>query len=205
MHAVDSTTARRRGDHRKQAAGVDAKARLLALHIAACLQAAGRLVHAQGAEQGVAGLLGRCDGDHRKRKQNGHGRQHGPALALVAHLDAKGKAQRRRNQEDGQHLQEVAEGCRVLKRVGRVGIEEAAAIGAQHLDGFLRGHRAHGQGLLLGLRIFHHGHTLGIHDCLASGVQLGLLERRHLDGLHFLVRIQILDHTLAHQKYGEHQ
>ena len=38
---------------------------------------------------------------------------------------------------------------RVLERMGRVGVEEAAAIGAQLLDGDLRGGRADGDGLLV--------------------------------------------------------
>ncbi len=40
-----------------------------------------------------------------------HRRQHRPALARVAHHAAEGEAQRRRDQEDRQHLQQVATGA----------------------------------------------------------------------------------------------
>ena len=56
---------------------------------------------------------------------------------------------------------------RILERMGGVGVEESAAVGAQHLDGFLRRHRALRDGLL---RPFERG--------------------RHR------VRVQILDHAL---------
>ena len=45
------------------------------------------------------------------------------------------------DREDRQHLHEVRQRRRVLVGVRRVGVEEAAAVGAQHLDGELRGHR----------------------------------------------------------------
>ena len=43
---------------------------------------------------------------------------------------------------------EIRQRRRVLEGVRRVGVEEAAAIGAEHLDGDLRGDRAYGDGLL---------------------------------------------------------
>ena len=51
------------------------------------------------------------------------------------------------NHEDAQDLQKIGEGRRVFERMRGVRIEETAAIGAEHLDGFLRGHRALGDGL----------------------------------------------------------
>jgi hypothetical protein len=62
----------------------------------------------------------------------------------------------RRDQEDRQHLQEVGQRRRVLVRVRRVGVEEAAAVGAQHLDRLLRGDRAHRQGLRANGLVLHH-------------------------------------------------
>ena len=46
--------------------------------------------------------------------------------------------------------EEVRQRRRVLVRVRRVGVEEAAAVGAEHLDRLLRGDRAHGQRLRVG-------------------------------------------------------
>ena len=57
--------------------------------------------------------------------------------------------------------------------MGAVGVEESAAVGAQHLDGFLRGHRPLPDGLRLG----------------------GLLERVR-DG----VGVQVLRNALPHQQ-----
>jgi hypothetical protein len=69
-----------------------------------------------------------------------------PALAAVARQRAEGKAQ-------AAGIRKIASICksstarRVLIRVRRIRVEEAAAVGAEHLDGHLRGHRAHGQRL----------------------------------------------------------
>ena len=60
--------------------------------------------------------------------------------------------------------------------MGRIDVEKAAAIGAQHLDGFLSGHRPHGDGLS---RSFHR------------------------DG--FLVGLQSLRHPSSAKEKGEHQ
>ena len=53
--------------------------------------------------------------------------------------------------QDREHLEPVRERCRVLERVGGVGVEEAAAVGAQLLDPLLRGDRAVGDRLLRAL------------------------------------------------------
>ncbi len=58
-----------------------------------------------------------------------------------SHHTAQRDAQPCRNQEDGDHLHQVGQRRGVLKRMRRVRIEEAAAVGAQHLDRLLRGHR----------------------------------------------------------------
>ena len=50
--------------------------------------------------------------------------------------------------ENRDHLHEVRQCGRVLEGMRGVGVEEAAAIGAQHLDGDLRRHGADGDGLL---------------------------------------------------------
>ena len=50
--------------------------------------------------------------------------------------------------EDRDHLHQIGQRRRILEGMRGVGIEEPAAIGAEHLDGDLRGDRAHGDGLL---------------------------------------------------------
>ena len=71
-----------------------------------------------------------------------HCREDGPAVAGRAGELAQRDGQRGWNEEHQQHFDEVRQRCRVFKRVGAVGVEEAAAIGAEHLDCFLRGDRA---------------------------------------------------------------
>jgi hypothetical protein len=117
----------------------------------------------------------------------------------------KAKAQRRGDQEDRQHLKEVAQRRRVFIRVGRVGIEEAAAVGAQHLDGLLRSDRAHGQGLLVGFGVFHDGLPLSSFRAWPSGAVFGHLVGRGLQRGHLLVAVEVLDHALPHEEDREHQ
>ncbi len=89
MHAIDRAARGRRGDHREQAGRIDAVAHFLAFHVAARLQGARALVHAQRRQQRVARLLGRRDGHNGNDKHHAHRRQHGPALAPVADLAAE--------------------------------------------------------------------------------------------------------------------
>ena len=75
----------------------------------------------------------------RHSEQHAHGRQQRPALALVADSTAERIGQPRTQYEDHDHLHEVRERRGILVEVRGVGAgEEAAAIGAQHLDGKLR-------------------------------------------------------------------
>ncbi len=59
-------------------------------------------------------------------------------------MPAEHVGQRRADREDQHHLDEVGERVGVFERMGRVGVEEASAVGAQHLDDFLGSHRALG-------------------------------------------------------------
>lgn len=61
---------------------------------------------------------------------------------LAEHVD-----QPRPKREDREHLDQVAKGRGILERVRRVGVEEAATVGAKHLDRFLRGDRPLRDGL----------------------------------------------------------
>src|SRR5262249_29678862 len=67
---------------------------------------------------------------------------------LIANHAAKYVGERRAYGEYGNHLGEIGERRRVLKRMRRVGIEKAAAIGAKHLDGHLAGDGAQGDVLI---------------------------------------------------------
>ena len=82
----------------------------------------------------------------------------------------------------------------------RVGVEEAAAVGAQHLDRDLRGHRAHRQRLLVGALVLHHRLALVVLHRLAVGAQLGLLVLDDLERLHVLVGVEVLHHALLHEE-----
>ena len=88
-----------------------------------------------------------ADGDAGDEQHAHHGKDR-PALALVADHAAEHVGERRADREDRDHLHEVRQRGRVLERMRGVGVEEAAAIGAEHLDRDLRGDRADRDGLL---------------------------------------------------------
>ena len=69
-------------------------------------------------------------------------------MTLVADHAAEHVGERGAEGEDRDDLKKVRQRRRVLEGMGRVGVEEAAAIGAEHLDGHLRGSWAYGDGLL---------------------------------------------------------
>ena len=143
-------TAPRRGDgrgRRPEGGRGDAEADLLALHVAAGLQRRRRLVGAGPRQVRVAGLLAREDHAHAEHDQHHRGGEQRPALSPVAGELAEHVGEGHRDGEDRQHLEEVRERRRVLERVRRVGVEEAAAVGAELLDGLLRGDRPLGDRL----------------------------------------------------------
>ncbi|KAG1241117.1 hypothetical protein G6F68_017003 [Rhizopus microsporus] len=150
MHAVDRAAGGGRGDDGEQRRRGDAEARFLAFHVAArrerghCAVGAGLGRHGVGLLLKVGGAQGEDGEQHRHRRQDRD------ALAPAAHHLAEGEAQRGGDRQNRQHLQEVRQRRRVLERMRRVGVEEAAPVGAQQLDGFLRGDRAHRQRLRRG-------------------------------------------------------
>ncbi|KAG1177239.1 hypothetical protein G6F35_016403 [Rhizopus arrhizus] len=87
----------------------------------------------------------------------------------------------------------------------RVGVEEAAPVGAQQLDGFLRGDRAHRQRLRRGDGGIGHGLALGIQDRLALGVHARLVVMQGFHRLHVLVGAEVLDHALADERQRQHE
>ena len=136
----------------------------------------GRLVDAERVEARIAGLLGGERADHQRHEDHQHRDEHRPALARVLDHAPERVAERRRDQQDRQHLEEVRERRRILERMRRVDVEEAAAVRAELLDRDLARGRAERQRLLRD--------CLGLHDGLAGGVELRRAVRvrgRHLD------------------------
>ena len=121
--------------------------------------------------------------DRESDEQRRHRRQHRDALLAAADHLAEREAQCGRDDQDGQHFQEVRQRRGVLIGMGRVGVEEAAAVGAQQLDRFLRGHRTHRQ--RLGLRDRRVGDRLAgrVQHRLALRVHARLVVVQRLDGL----------------------
>ena len=100
-------------------------------------------------------------------EDHGHGREHRPSLAGVADHHAEGVAEGGGDQQDRQHLEEVRQRRRVLEGVRGVDVEEAAPVGAELLDGDLRGGRAHRDDLLGERRLLGRGLPLLVEDGLA--------------------------------------
>ena len=76
-----------------------------------------------------------------------------------------------------------------------VGIEESAAVGAQHLDGFLGCDRSLGDHLV-GDRV-HYRFAIGPHHWFAVGDSLHLLR---FDQLDCVIRFEVLHHALRDQE-----
>ena len=102
---------------------------------------------------------------HAAEPQDRHGGEQRPALPRVPHHLAEGVSQSAGDQEDQEHLEQVRERRRVFERMRGVGVEESAAIGAEHLDRFLRCHRSLRDGLFrafergrnrIGMQILNH-------------------------------------------------
>ena len=126
-------------------------------------------------------MLGRHRNGYQGHEHQRHGRQHHPALPYIADHHAKGVTQGRRYQQDGQHFQKIGERRGVFERMGGIGVEKAAAVGAQLLDGDLRGRRPKRQGLLFGFGGFGDRLTFGIHHGFAVRIQFrGLITDRFL-------------------------
>ena len=96
----------------------------------------------------VAVRFGPVADDDAGDEQHAHDGEDRPALALVADHAAEHVGERGADREDRDHLHEVRQRGRVLERMRGIGVEEAAAIGAEHLDRDLRGDRADRDGLL---------------------------------------------------------
>ena len=96
-------------------------------------------------EVGVADVLERVDRRHADREQDRHRGQEHPPLPGVARELPDHVRKARGNQQDREDLQQVGERRGVLERMRRVGVEEAAAVGAELLDRLLGRDRALGR------------------------------------------------------------
>ena len=122
----------------------------------------------------VAVLLRHHRDGQQAHEDDSHGGQHGPALPGIADHDAERVAERGGDQQNRQQLEEIRQRRRVLERVRGIDVEEAAAVGAELLDGDLRGDGTDRDDLLgqRGLRRLHHrglrGRTERLHDPLGD-------------------------------------
>ena len=81
-------------------------------------------------------------------RKNRHRGQNRPALTHVADRAAEGENGGDRDQQQRPDLEKVGPGVGVLERMRRIGVEEAAAVGAELLDDLLARHRPDRDGLL---------------------------------------------------------
>ena len=149
-------------------------------------------------------LLGVFSHGEEADEQQRHGGEDRPALARVAHHAAEGVAQRGGDQEDRQHLQEIGERRGVLERVRRVGVEEAAAVGAQFLDRLLRSDRPQSDDLLLGGRLLCDGIAGSVFHRVTGGIHLRIVVGNRFHCRHGLIGGQVLHHALADQHQSQH-
>ncbi|MGA8550199.1 MAG: hypothetical protein WB678_08185 [Stellaceae bacterium] len=139
VHGVDRTArgvGRDRGPQRRQRR---AKAHLLAFHIPAGLDGAGRRIDRVLGKGRVAVCFRPIGGGDAGEKQNAHHCEQSPALALVLDHAAQDVRQRRADCEDRDQLDQIGDRIRVLERMRRIGVEKTAAVGAELLDDLLRG------------------------------------------------------------------
>ncbi len=103
--------------------------------------------HAQSGQAWIALLLGVNGRSQKEHKHNHHHRQQRHSLPPTAYHVAKSEAERSRDEQDCQHLQQIAQRRGIFQRVGGINVEEAAAVGAQLFDGNLGSGGAAGDGL----------------------------------------------------------
>ena len=144
MHRIDRAIRGIGGRNRPQARIGEAEADLLALHIGG--------IEPERGELRVAGAFRPVTNNDTGQEQDRHDHVKRPALTLILDHASESVGERRRDQKDVEHFKEVAERRRILIRDRRVGVPEAAAIGAELLDGDLRGGRTLADRLLGSLK-----------------------------------------------------
>ena len=157
-HRIDRAGAgsgRAYGEHRRHRL---AEADLLALKIAE------RRVHPERRQNGIARGLRPVDDQDPDKHKNAHGREDSAPLAHIADDAAESEHGGDGDQQQRPDLQDVGPGVRILERMRRIGVEEAAAVGAEFLDDFLARHRPDRNGLFRsfeGCRVDGAGKRLG--------------------------------------------
>ncbi len=120
----------------------DAEAHFLAFHVAARLRRQSPRSPCRASPESDCRPAPPDSSEARPTKNmTRHGGENRPALPRVSDHLAEHIGQPGRDHEDHKHLQKVGERRGIFERMRGVGVEESAAVGAQHLDGFLRGHR----------------------------------------------------------------
>ena len=103
-------------------------------------------------------------------------------------------------------MKEVGEWRGVFEGVGGVGVEKAAAVGAEHFDRDLGGDGALGDGLGVDDLVNHHGGlAVGGEDGVALVVGLGDLDGVGIEDLGGGVGLEVLDDALRDEEEGEDQ
>ena len=120
----------------------DPEADLLTFHIAAHLRRGRGGIDAERGDLRIAGGFRPVGGRHPSKKQQTHGGEDRPTLPLVADHPPEHIGQPDADREDRHHLDQVGKRVGVLVGMGGIGVEEAAAVGAEFLDDLLRGNRA---------------------------------------------------------------
>ena len=140
-----------------------------------------------------------CEGGE-QNQHRGHERE---ALAAVAYQDAERVGESERNQQDRGDLQKVGERRGILEGMRGIGIEKAAAVGAELLDGFLRGDGPHGQNLGLSRDGLGDRVALVIQERFALAVCFRIIEGQLLDRGRVAIGMNVLDHALTDEGHGE--
>ncbi len=163
----------------------DAEAHFFAFHVSAGLHRGGALIG--GVQQRIPSRLGPIRHGHAGKKHGDHRQPDGPAVAARTGHKSERVGERRRNGENQKKLDKICQRRGIFERMRAVGVEEAAAVRAEHLDRFLRGHRALRDDLL----------GDGLRGGLAVGARHGDLLRLNQRG--FVVGPEILHHSLRHK------
>ena len=148
-----------------------AEAHFLAFHVAARLSSGIASLNTETGYRWIPSLFGPIADKSAGEEHDTHRRKERPTLPRVTHHLPEHVRQSGSKAEDQQHLDQVRKGRRILVRMGRVCVGEPAAVRAQHLDSQLRRQRS-------------------LSDDLS----------RTFQGLHRLVRFEILNGALPHEK-----
>ena len=195
VHRVHRAAARVCRHRRKQRRVRNPEPHLLAFHVPTGRHRRPRhrhmLVHAL--QQRVRLRLRPVARQHAAKPQNRHRREHRPSVPRRPGHPAQHHAHPGGDHEDREHLHQVRQRRRVLKWVRRVRIHKPAAVGPQHLDRFLAGQRP----LRNRLGCNYCSYRLSI--CAGCRYTLLLHQRRRV------VRLEVLDRALRHQRQRVHQ